>query len=224
MQNDTVQICNILCTKFLEYRNLRFISMNNNPERMQDDELVEEINTHGFVIIKAERIKPRGLRKNVYVILINAEKANLNKEGILKIYRIVDQKEKDGNELDEVIVIAEPSLLNKKNLSNVLNSKAASNKAGADLKGTMPYYSHYPYTKFRCVVPEHVLVPKHEICPPSVQQVFTNVLFLNLNQFPYIRTDDAMVAWTGARVGELIKITRSDAHTPYSIEYRVVVK
>lgn len=224
MQNDTVQICNILCTKFLEYRNLKFTAINGELKMISNNTLIELINHQGFVIIQAERNIPRGKRKNVYIVLINTEKANLKKDGILKIYSIIDKQEGGNMELDEVILIAEPELFKKKHINDVILNKTSENKSGADEKGTKPYYSVYPYTKFRCVVPEHILVPKHEICPPEVLWTFNNILRISNNQFPLIRSYDSMVAWTGAHIGELLKITRNDPHAPQSIEYRLVVK
>ena len=71
---------------------------------------------------------------------------------------------------------------------------------------------------------EHQLVPKHEILSPQEREKVLEQFRVQAYQLPRIRTTDPIVRVIGAKIGDLIKITRKSPTAGEYVSYRYVVE
>ena len=71
---------------------------------------------------------------------------------------------------------------------------------------------------------ENFLVPKHEIISEEEKVALLNKYKISLKQLPKILSSDPIVKAIGAKVGDVIKITRNEIGIGHTLYYRVVVK
>ena len=72
-------------------------------------------------------------------------------------------------------------------------------------------------------ISKHVLVPKHEVLTEEEAEEVLKKYNITKSQLPKILISDPMVKKIGAKVGDIIKITRKSPTAGESIFYRVVV-
>ncbi|RLG59325.1 MAG: DNA-directed RNA polymerase subunit H [Candidatus Hydrothermarchaeota archaeon] len=72
-------------------------------------------------------------------------------------------------------------------------------------------------------ISKHVLVPKHEVLTEEEAEKVLKKYNITKSQLPKILISDPMVKKIGAKVGDIIKITRESPTAGESIFYRVVV-
>lgn len=66
----------------------------------------------------------------------------------------------------------------------------------------------YPMTKFMIVVPEHIMVPRHDILrEPEIAQL-CDTLHIARNTLPIIRSDDPVAIWLGLRPRMVVRVHR----------------
>jgi DNA-directed RNA polymerase subunit H len=70
---------------------------------------------------------------------------------------------------------------------------------------------------------EHELVPKHEVLSKEEVEELLKKYKASLNQLPQILINDPVVRELGAKIGDVIKITRNSPTAGTSVYYRVVV-
>ncbi len=68
-----------------------------------------------------------------------------------------------------------------------------------------------------------MLVPKHEILSEEEAEELLKVLGVRKEQLPKIKADDPIVKEIGAKVGDIVKITRKSLTAGESVFYRLVV-
>ncbi|MCS7119905.1 MAG: DNA-directed RNA polymerase subunit H [Nitrososphaerota archaeon] len=71
---------------------------------------------------------------------------------------------------------------------------------------------------------EHFLVPKHEILSPEEKEEVLKKYKVEPYQLPLIKVSDPIAKVIGARVGDLVKITRKSPTAGEYISYRYVVE
>ncbi len=71
---------------------------------------------------------------------------------------------------------------------------------------------------------ENFLVPKHELISEDEKTELLNKYNINPKQLPKILSSDPIVKEMGAKVGDVIKITRNEPGVGKTIYYRVVIK
>ncbi len=71
---------------------------------------------------------------------------------------------------------------------------------------------------------ENFLVPKHEIISEEEKVALLNKYKISLKQLPKILSSDPVVKVIGAKVGDVIKITRNEMEIGHTLYYRVVIK
>ena len=76
-------------------------------------------------------------------------------------------------------------------------------------------------TKFR--LQDHILVPKHEILSKEEAEELLKTLGIKKEQLPKIKSNDPIVKEIGAKVGDIIKITRESPTAGKTVAYRLVV-
>ena len=82
------------------------------------------------------------------------------------------------------------------------------------------FIENYPYFKFAIEIPKHISVPKHEYATEQeINDIIINSYKMK-NNLPKINSSDSAIIWLGARIGDIIKITRFSENAGYSIAYR----
>jgi DNA-directed RNA polymerase subunit H len=71
---------------------------------------------------------------------------------------------------------------------------------------------------------KHELVPKHEILSNEERETVLKKFDAAENQLPKILLSDPVVEMIGAKIGNVIRITRKSPTAGEAIYYRVVVK
>ena len=71
---------------------------------------------------------------------------------------------------------------------------------------------------------DHVLVPKHEVLKVDESKQILEIYNAKPEQFPFIMVSDPVVREIGAKVGDIVKITRKSQTAGETIYYRFVVE
>lgn len=106
-----------------------------------------------------------------------------------------------GAMLEEVIVLANQAVTQKKNLLLIMRDYARSLKAKA-------HFNMYPYRAFSSVVPENPNVSKHELVPQEEAEAEIRKFFLDPSQILQIRATDSPVIWCRGRPGDYVRVWR----------------
>lgn len=175
------------------------------------DEFANYINHHGYVII----IGNNTFRNNklTYILLFSPDSNYVLKSPDFKSLiksKIPKNVLNDG--LDLLII---SQLILSKHIEKYLAKKK--------IKYPNIFIENYPYSKFIIEIPKHASVPKHEFATTDEINEL-NDYYKYKNNFPKILSSDSAVIWLGARVGDIIKITRISESAGKSIIYRIVIK
>ena len=117
--------------------------------------------------------------------------------------------------LAELIIVADDTFFTKKNMTDVI--------VGLRAGGGATLYSAARFCNFICDIPAHLSVVPHEILPPAAVAAILARERRKLSDLPRIYLSDPMVVWVGARVGQVLKITRDSQTAGVAISYRLVV-
>lgn len=202
-----------LAGSFFAYRGLRAAVRGlgpGAPSIPSDDDVVDQIETDGYVRLDALRTEPRGSRDWVVVLVVGAE----GKQGhhAPDFRHLLDGVENErpakAGRLDEIMVIAAESFFSKKNLTDVAADYRARQAPSPDLRGARPRYSLHPYTTFVHIVPEHVCVPWHRVLSDEEANTMLAALRRARSDLPVILESDPPVVWCGGREGQIVEILR----------------
>lgn len=69
----------------------------------------------------------------------------------------------------------------------------------------------------------NILVPKHEILSPEDAERILEFYRITPEELPKIKQDDPALAKLGAKIGNIIRITRNSPTAGKSFYYRVVI-
>ena len=70
---------------------------------------------------------------------------------------------------------------------------------------------------------DHMLVPKHEVLSKEEAEELLRSLGIKKEQLPKIKATDPIAKEIGAKVGDIVKITRESPTAGKSIIYRLVI-
>jgi DNA-directed RNA polymerase subunit H (RpoH/RPB5) len=201
--------------EFLKYR--RIVS---DYVFLDQKEFTKEINISKYIIINGTTINERskymknnkGVEEHILIVFVGAgslHAAKLNEFN--KLFKVV-QKQIDEERYYNIIFITADDVT-----SNI-------KKSVLEEKNKMIHFEFYNYNKFVIVVPQHVLVPKHEIVSEKESQEYMNEFYIKKDMLPRILSIDPAVVWIGGRGGDIIKITRVSENAGIAINYRLVVE
>jgi len=71
---------------------------------------------------------------------------------------------------------------------------------------------------------ENILVPKHEVLSDKEAERLLELYNVTRDKLPKIRKDDPALRGLGAKVGDIIKITRKSPSAGTAFYYRVVIE
>ena len=69
----------------------------------------------------------------------------------------------------------------------------------------------------------HQLVPKHELLSKKDAEELMHAFHIRPHQLPYIKTNDPAAEALGAKMGDILRITRKSATAGEVVVYRYVV-
>ena len=69
----------------------------------------------------------------------------------------------------------------------------------------------------------HTLVPKHELLSKKEAEELMHAFHIRPHQLPYIKTGDPAAVSLGAKMGDILRITRRSATAGEVVVYRYVV-
>lgn len=117
---------------------------------------------------------------------------------------------------DKEVIIITDELIKNPLRNNILNIGSASN----GLRIRMFTYIH-----FKMVLPRGPGVDPHEIIPAKdVPQLLQDLCVSMKKELPKIRSSDPQASWIRAKVGDVIKITRSTETTLTAPYYRICIR
>ncbi|RLI78134.1 DNA-directed RNA polymerase subunit H [Archaeoglobales archaeon] len=70
---------------------------------------------------------------------------------------------------------------------------------------------------------DHMLVPKHEVLNKEEAEELLRSLGVKKEQLPKIKATDPIAKEIGAKVGDIVKITRESLTAGKSVAYRLVI-
>lgn len=195
--NSLYKIYSIIYNDFINYRGLK------TDDTFYDiNEFINKIE-NGFILIQAHNDA-----KNINIYLIKYD-SDYGKKSVL-IEKLVASTSKKGN--TDFMIITPYGL----------PTHPSKKKPELSAKYNLRIYD-YHYDLFKLVIPNHILVPKHEIVDEQEKQDLLQFLRVDMDNIKKIRTDDPMIIWLGANENDLIKITRYSDNTGLVDDYRVVV-
>jgi len=192
--------------KLLKYRNI-----NTNYKFLSIDNFAKEINHYGYIIIDGVNNKTN---ITTYIILFSpGSNYSLKSPDFSSLIKTKLQKNQLENPTD-ILIISELPLSN--HIEKVLS--------GLREKYPKIFIENHSYNKFIIEIPKHVSVPKHEFATQDEVDNLLKNFYKNKLSFPKILQSDSAVIWLGARVGDIIKITRISETAGTSIAYRIVTR
>lgn len=69
----------------------------------------------------------------------------------------------------------------------------------------------------------HAFVPKHELLSKKEEEELMHEFHIRPYQLPYVKTNDPVVQSLGAKMGDILRITRKSATAGEVVVYRYVV-
>jgi DNA-directed RNA polymerase subunit H (RpoH/RPB5) len=151
-------------------------------------------------------------RDRVIVLILNATgKYSNHGPDIRKLLNSIEG-EATAKQLEEIIIVVDPSFFTKKSLMEEIKKKIAAD--------TQIHINIYPYYIFACVVPEHKSVPKHIVMNDDEVAKMFAMEFTSRQCLPVILHNDAPIVWNGGRAGQVVKIIRDSEIAGEAIVYR----
>ena len=202
----------------------RGLSVDTEPPTYNKDGIVADMEQFGYVRIDALRARgARGARDWVVIlVLAGNKKCSNNSPDFRKLLDGLDAERptKEGR-LDEVIVVAEQTFFEKKNLTEVIRDAQHKKQAGGpDLGGKAPFYNVYPYRNFTFAIPEHESVFPHRIMAADEVELLLSRERISISDLPVIFSTDPAIVWNGGRSGQVVEIKRDSPTAGTSFYYR----
>lgn len=212
------QVVDTIQNDFVRYRDLTI------DEPVDLSRISKILDQTEYIRINAVRNSPRGNRKHViFLVLDESKKYCHNSPELKKLMESIDNDPvtKDKT-LDEVILVVDSSFKNKKNLMEVIKTYQEREVRGPDLAGNEAFYTVIDNISVRMAIPEHEIVPKHELMTSEETQDFLNFQLKTMRDFPTVPHTDPQITWIGGRPGQMVRIIRPSESTTVSIAYRTI--
>lgn len=223
--------------KFFPYRGLHAVAMEarnataaaatGGLRALTRDAVTQEMDNFGYYRLDAARDRPRGERSRVVVLVLGGGKyAHHAPDLRLLIRGVMTEKQVLANRLDELIVVAEDAFFKHRPLLDIIEEYKAESELvakGPDPTGRAHICNVYNYRCFALAVPEHVEVPRHRIMAPDEVEAFYKFEHLEPSDLISIYSADPPVVWLGARVGDLVEITRMSETAIKAVAVRRVI-
>ena len=176
--------------------------------------------------LDAVNAKPRGSRNHVIILVLAKDGRYSHFSPDLKklLEGVAAEKVATEGRLDELIIVAEEEFFKRALLLETVHSYQRGGAQSYDPEGRAPYYNAYHYHIFAIVIPEHVEVVPHRIMSAEEEAAFFRRERLVPSDLEPIYEADPPAIWAGARLGQLIEVTRLSEVTGRAIAVRRVTR
>lgn len=101
---------------------------------------------------------------------------------------------------------------------------ASSNARSFGLKvSSGPLFFNAKMSRKKIIIKKHVLVPKHQVLSEKERKDLFERYNVSIKELPKILKSDPAIAELGAKLGDVIKITRESATAGRTVFYRGVI-
>ena len=185
----------------------------------------------GYVRLDAEHLDPRGPRRWVVFLVLQAEREYArNSPRLANLLQLVVETDPAARAglLDELFIVAPQTFFERANLVEAVRSVQAryrleSGVPASDPAGTAPFITLCGYVNFALCVPEHILSPACRVmAEPELEEMLRREMLQRVD-LPQIHHVDPMVLWAGARVGQVLEISRTSNTAGWSVYWRRIV-
>jgi DNA-directed RNA polymerase subunit H (RpoH/RPB5) len=209
MDTKLFQIYSNVILMATKYRKLTLITPRLEPEKFKT-----EIGTHAYVIITAQR-KADELRDEVMTFFVIIAPSSLYAKTSGQLEKLFGKITRDIESQHitlpiDIMVITEFELG-----TNMIKMIARQSAAYPERR-----YDYFTYDIFLIELPQHVLVPPHELISSAEINAFCEDNHTIKQNLPLILRTDPQAVWLGLKSGMCVKITRPSETTCTAITYR----
>ena len=220
MSDEVKRVVYTITHDFARYRKLDIL----NDPSTDPSKMVKDLDQNGFLRIDAVNLNPRGIRKDVIILVLDEHKKySHNSPELKKLLGSVDSeaatKDKTLNEVILVVAIFE----SKKNLLDVVKLYQQREVRGPDITGKSAFYTLIYYRNLKHCIPEHVGVPKHTLMNSEEIQELCGWHLKTIKDFPLIPHTDPQILWIGGRTGQMVRLDRDSDTTCIYYSYRTII-
>jgi DNA-directed RNA polymerase subunit H (RpoH/RPB5) len=206
-------ITSVIINEFFPYRNFTLKS-----QWLSDDEIISDMEKFGFIRIDGINNTSRGNRNHIIVIILKSNDQS-NPE-LKKIKKIIENIDSNDSLLDELFLIANKELFDKKNFNDIIKELHNRQKNGTDVNGTHAFYTICPYHNFAFSIPKCKSIFPHEIMTKEEVTELLQKERISIKDLPIILTNDPPIIWNGGRVGQVVRIIRNSESAMHALYYR----
>lgn len=204
--------------EFLTYRGYDKIFEALRPSHVQDSDLNGQLTPIAVVKnisdklgeweILASRKNGNGKTEVAIVFLLNETgKYSKQAQDFRRLVSSSSQKvDAYGKSIGEAVIHTETIVLTPEDVSKKQHLQAALKELNRMPGNTL--YCMYPFYIFLSNIPEVPCVPKHELIPAEMGELFLTLFFLTRQQLPRISVTDPPVVWLGGRPGDFVVVWR----------------
>lgn len=204
--------------EFMKRNNISYEKRN-----MDIMQIIDELNRNEIIIIDGINKNPRGNRKKVIFIIMKPESITYSWRSFKAFETLIAPIKKD-DELDRLIILIKNEIgsslhkvIHKLQLTeNIINPD--------DISGLRPFFNIYHFSIFITIIPDHVLVPKHEIIEHKEYDDLAKHEYVNMLNMPLIFDNDPAIVWISGRPNQIVAITRLSETVGYTLFYRRIVR
>ena len=209
MAAEELQLLHTIASDFLDSRKLQLVGVLPDDDSLSHQVMVSP----GYVRINAESAPestPKSAERRLVVIyfLGTGSKYMLHGNDLDVLLRQLEN-ENTAAELQELILVTPDVFFTKSNLLEIFKRHAEASSA---------YYNPQPYHRFSMNLLKSVLVSPHRIMSESEVKL-TFKYGEKKTDLPVILITDPVVLWIGARIGQVVEVTRWSASTGHAITY-----
>lgn len=192
--------------KFINYRGLTV--KQTDQVSMVKDTFIEKIQQKGYMIINTTDVN-----KNFVTIVILKENTEFASKAVALETLIKALEYNTGDKMHYIMIVSEGEV--NTTIKNKIDSIHTSKP-----KLTILIYS---YNMFKLVFPESPKILPHRILSADEAKKVLNQLKCDKTSLPRILSNEPILIWIGAKVGDIIEIKRFSQNTKESISYRIVI-
>jgi len=211
MAAEELQLLHTIASDFLETRGLQLVGTLPDDDSLSHQVMVSP----GYVRINARSAPAEGKAEGYLVVIYflgTGSKYMLHGNDLDVLLRQLENENPTDrllSNLQELILVAPDVFFTKSNLLEIFKKHADASSA---------YYNPQPYHRFSMNLLKSVSVSPHRIMSEAeVKQTFK--YGEKKTDLPVILITDPVVLWIGARVGQVIEVTRWSSSTGHAITY-----
>lgn len=175
------------------------------------DRLVTELNQIGY--FRVDATAPGGGVTTLFLLGEGGKYATQGPQLRGLIASLGAEGPAKAGKLSEVILVAPPRLLGKKNMTQVVE----------EFRGGGTHYNVYPYPVFSLDIPRAQCVPRHEVVPPAEIAAILKRERLAPGNLKRMLASDPPVVWIGGRPGQVVRTVSPSETAGEAYDYWLLI-